>query len=192
MEQIIKTPLMVVYLDDGFHLSVERNLNLCRASQVWGVAFYDEIAEENIFLAKTNGADISLSDAYDWCHKAFEGYYFAANDVTLYGGLPHYDELMSLVLGNEDDVNKTMAIFRKHGIVADNLFAEPYLTFSDEIFENAHDLHLRRLFAEKERNEAKMFKAVSLGDGANTVIDFSQMDLRKFDCFHTRVFLHQV
>lgn len=193
MKSIVKTPLAVVYLNDGFYLSIEENLNLCRASQVWGVFFYDEIAKENVFLSKANGPDIALCQAYKWCHKVFECMRLEAKaPVSLYGGLPYYDELMALVLGIGDEVNETMAIFRKYGIVADNLFGEPYLAFSDEAFENAHALHLRELFRQKEQNEAQMFKAVSIGDGANTVLSFAASDLVKPDRFHTRLFLHSV
>lgn len=192
MKNIIKTPLAVVYLNDGFYLSIEDNLNLCKASQVWGVFFYDQIAKENVFLAKTNGPDIMLCKAYEWCHKAFSCVRLEKEDVSLYGGLPHYDELMALILGMENEVNATMTIFRKYGIVADNLFLEPYLAFSNETFENARALHLRELVRQKEQNEALMFKAVSIGDGGETVLRFTSSDLEKVDKFHTRLFLHQV
>ena len=64
MKNIVKTPLMVVYLNDGGRLSLEDNLNLCRTSQVWGVCYYDQISKVNVFLSKTNDSDILLSDAY--------------------------------------------------------------------------------------------------------------------------------
>ena len=192
MKNIVKTPLVVVYLNDGFGLSLEDNLNLCRTSQVWGVCYYDKISKANIFLSKTNGPDIALSKAYDWCYRAFEAEYLEKENITLYGGLPHYDEVMSLILGFARPVNETMEIFRKHGILADNLFDEPYLVFSDEVFKNAALLHLRYWVDMKEKNSSNLFKAVSIGDGAETVLKFTAADFKKFERYHTRMFLHCV
>jgi len=192
MGKVVKTPLAVVYVDEKTNLRISDNLELARVSEVWGVFLYAKVGELNIFISKTNGPDLTLKETGAWADDKYKAYYNLKHNNFLYGGLPHYEEILVLMMGYTEMVNKTMAIFRENGIVADNLFDDFYLVYSENAFEGANDLHIRRIMQEKNINESAMYQAMRTDDGANTVLTFKPENLEKYDRFHTRLFLHHV
>lgn len=191
MGNIIKTPLAVVYVDDHHQLSIGENLDLCRVTDVWGVFFYEEISKLNLFISKKNGPNLTFSQADKWAYDKFVGYFFDEAGVVLYGGLPHYEEMLVLMFGHLEDINKTMKIFRKYGIAADDFYGDPYLVYSDDAFAGPYDLHLRRILPYREVNDPFSYKAMRMDDGGDTIFSFTKETAPQDVCFHTREFLHQ-
>lgn len=192
MKKIVKTPLAVVYVDEKKNLRISENLDLCRVSEVWGVFLYMEIGKLNVFISKSNGPDLTLKEAGDWADKHYEPYYNLKYDNFLYGGLPHMEEILVLMMGYVEMVNKTMSIFRENGIAADNLFDDFYLVYSDKAFSGANDLHIRRIMQQKSLGEASMYQALRTDDGGETVLEFDAEKSDDFTRYHTRLFLHYV
>lgn len=192
MRKVVKTPLAVVYVDEKKNLRISENLDLCRVSEVWGVFLFVKIGELNIFISKSNGPDLTLAEAENWAFKNYEPYHHIKYDNFLYGGLPHYEEILVLMLGYLDQVNKTMAIFRENGIAADNLFDDFYLVYSEKSFEGANDLHIRRIMQQKETDMTAMFQALRTDDGGQTILDFTNKNMTESKRYHTRLFLHHV
>lgn len=191
MGKIIRTPLAVVYVNEDQSLSVGENLDLCRISDVWGVCYYEELSDFNLFISKKNGPDLTIGQADKWAYDKFVGYFFDEHDTVLYAGLPHYEEFLSLFFGYFEKINKMMKIFRKYGIGADDFYDDFYLVYSNEAFAGPHDLHLRRIIPHCEINEPFSYKAMRTDDGASTVLSFTKETAPKEQRFHTRLFLHQ-
>jgi len=191
MRKIIKTPLAVVYVDEKRQLSISENLDLSRSSEVWGVFLYEEISKLNLFISKNNGPNLTYKQADKWAYKQFEAYFFDEYKCVLYGGLPHYEEMLVLFFGYYELIAKTLKIFRKNGIVADDFYDDAYWVYSDEAFVSPYDLHLRRILALQESNEPFSYKAMRTDDGGETILSFTKETISPEMLFHTRLFLHQ-
>ena len=191
MGKIIKTPLAVIYVDEKRQLTIGENLDLSRSSEVWGVFLHEETSKLNLFISKNNGPNLTFNQADLWAREQFEPYFFDEHEVILYGGLPHYEEMLVLMFGHHELIAKTMKIFRNNGIKADDFHDDAYWVYSDEAFDSPYDLHLRRILALQESNEPFSYKAMRTDDGGEDVLSFTKETI-PFDArFHTRLFLHQ-
>ena len=191
MGKIIKTPLAVVYVDEKKRLSIGENLDLSRSSEVWGFCFYEEISKCNLFISKNNGPNLTFKQADKWAYEQFEPYFMEGNEVILYGGLPHYEEMLVLFFGYYDYIAKMLKIFRKNGITADDFYEDEYLVYSDEVFLNPYDVHIRRFLPHQEVNVPFSYKAMRTDDGGEKILSFKKETAPYDRKFHTRLFLHQ-
>ena len=191
MGKVVKTPLAVVYVDEKFNMRVSDDLELSRVSQVWGVFLYIEVTKQYLFISKSNGLDLTAKEVGEWAYKEYKSYYDVEHQQFLYAGLPHYGEMLMLIgLGYTDKLHKTMNIFRQNGIVSDNLFDDEYFVYSEKVFADEYDLHLRRIMQQKEIDEVAMYQLMRPDNFGEKITNVTPEIFGSFNRYHTRLFLH--
>lgn len=129
--RIIETCLPVVYCDIDNRLSVEKGLNLCRISEVWGCAVH--IDDDVVFLSKVSGPNVLRKKFYRMSRATIDDLLnkFTEQQPKMFGVIikPQLmdNKVWQGIAENYVLVNATMEILRRHGVVADNLYAGQYI-----------------------------------------------------------------